>query len=163
MIRIAIVEDEDQYIHQFTEYLHNYQDIIKEEIAIDIYHDGDEITSKYKSQYDIILMDIQMKFVNGMTAAQEIRTMDSEVIIIFITNMSQYAIHGYKVGALDYILKPVSYFSFCFHILVLGFFQPYYHHPVMIVYQNFLAFSIQLYCTFSCSCDILIRKGAGGL
>lgn len=116
MVRIAIVEDEDQYIQQFTEYLHTYQDIIKEEILIDVYHDGDEITAKYKPQYDIILMDIQMKFVNGMTAAQEIRTMDSEVIIIFITNMSQYAIHGYKVGALDYILKPVSYFSFCKHI-----------------------------------------------
>ena len=61
-------------------------------------------------------MDVQMKFIDGMTAAQEIQNVDSKVIIIFITNMSQYAIHGYKVGALDYILKPVSYFSFCKHI-----------------------------------------------
>ena len=57
-------------------------------------------------------MDIQMKFVDGMTAAEEIRKMDSEVIIIFITNMTQYAIKGYEVEALDYILKPVSYFAF---------------------------------------------------
>ena len=44
-----------------------------------------------------------------MTAAEEIRKMDSEVVIIFITNMTQYAIRGYEVDALDYILKPVSY------------------------------------------------------
>ena len=116
MIRIAIVEDEETYINQFTEYLQNYQKTTNEEIDVTVYRDGDEITSKYKSQYDIILMDVQMKFIDGMTAAQEIRNVDSKVIIIFITNMSQYAIHGYKVGALDYILKPVSYFSFCKHI-----------------------------------------------
>ena len=53
-----------------------------------------------------------MKFVDGMTAAEEIRSIDSSVVIIFITNMTQYAIQGYKVGAMDYILKPISYFAF---------------------------------------------------
>lgn len=112
MIRIAIVEDEEQYVQQLTEYLQEYQKSSNEEIDITVYRDGDEITSKYKSQFDIILMDIQMKFVNGMTAAEEIRSVDSSVVIIFITNMTQYAIQGYKVGAMDYILKPISYFAF---------------------------------------------------
>ena len=53
-----------------------------------------------------------MKFIDGMTAAEEIRKVDSSVFIIFITNAPQYAIRGYEVGALDYILKPVSYFTF---------------------------------------------------
>lgn len=87
MIRIAIVEDEEEYIQQLTDYLQEYQKNSKEEIAVTVYRDGDEITSKYKSQFDIILMDIQMKFINGMTAAQEIRSVDSSVVIIFITNM----------------------------------------------------------------------------
>ncbi|MGO5541707.1 LytR/AlgR family response regulator transcription factor [Blautia sp. HCP3S3_H10_1] len=112
MIRIAIVEDEEEYVQQLTDYLQEYQRNSNEEIAVTVYHDGDEITSKYKSQFDIILMDIQMKFINGMTAAQEIRNIDSSVVIIFITNMTQYAIQGYKVGAMDYILKPISYFAF---------------------------------------------------
>ena len=112
MIRIAIVEDEEEYIQQLTDYLQEYQKNSKEEIAVTVYRDGDEITSKYKSQFDIILMDIQMKFINGMTAAQEIRNVDSSVVIIFITNMAQYAIRGYAVDALDYVLKPVSYFAF---------------------------------------------------
>lgn len=113
MIRIAIVEDEDSYVEQLTEYLKEYQKTVGEEINVTVYRDGDGITAKYKPEFDIILMDIQMKFVDGMTAAEEIRRLDSKVIIIFITNMTQYAIRGYKVGALDYILKPVSYFAFC--------------------------------------------------
>ena len=81
MIRIAIVEDEEEYIQQLTDYLQEYQKNSKEEIAVTVYRDGDEITSKYKSQFDIILMDIQMKFINGMTAAQEIRSVDSSVSV----------------------------------------------------------------------------------
>ena len=49
---------------------------------------------------------------DGMSAAEEIRKIDTEVVIIFITNMAQYAIRGYAVDALDYVLKPVSYFAF---------------------------------------------------
>lgn len=112
MIRIAIVEDEKVYIEQLTEYLKEYQRQEGEDFEIKIFRDGDGITADYKGEFDIILMDIQMKFVDGMTAAEEIRKMDSEVVIMFITNMTQYAIRGYQVDALDYILKPVSYFAF---------------------------------------------------
>ena len=76
------------------------------------YSDGDEIEEKYKAVYDIILMDIQMRFMDGMTAAERIRKHDKEVIIIFITNMIQYALKGYEVDAMDFIVKPVEYFSF---------------------------------------------------
>ena len=79
---------------------------------ITVYLDGDQIVHKYKSQFDIILMDVEMKFMDGMSAAEEIRKADTEVVIIFITNMAQYAIRGYAVDALDYVLKPVSYFAF---------------------------------------------------
>lgn len=112
MIRIAVVEDEQMYVEQITGYLRRYEDEQKEELQITVYRDGDGITAEYKAQFDIIFMDIQMKFVDGMTAAEEIRRKDAEVIIIFITNMTQYAIRGYEVNALDYVLKPVTYFAF---------------------------------------------------
>lgn len=112
MIKIAVVEDERMYVDQITEYLRRYEEEYAEELKVTVYRDGDGITAEYKAQFDIIFMDIQMKFVDGMTAAEEIRKMDSEVIIIFITNMSQYAIRGYEVNALDYVLKPVTYFAF---------------------------------------------------
>ena len=112
MFRIAVVEDEDIYVSQLTEYLKKYEEETGETFTVTIYRDGDGITADYKAQFDIILMDIQMKFMDGMAAAEEIRKMDSEVIIIFITNMTQYAIRGYEVDALDYMLKPVNYFAF---------------------------------------------------
>lgn len=112
MIRIAVVEDEQIYIDQIVGYLRRYEEEEKEEIHITVYRDGDGITAQYKAQFDIIFMDIQMKFVDGMTTAEEIRKADTEVIIIFITNMTQYAIRGYQVDALDYVLKPVTYFAF---------------------------------------------------
>ena len=56
--------------------------------------------------FDILIMDIELKFMDGMTAAQHIRKMDSNVIIIFVTNMPQFALKGYQVDALDYVLKP---------------------------------------------------------
>ena len=112
MIRIAIVEDEDMYVQQFTGYLKEYQKTCEEELNVTIYRDGDGIVEHYKAQFDIILMDIQMRFMDGMSAAEEIRKVDSEVVIMFITNMTQYAIRGYEVDALDYVLKPVNYYQF---------------------------------------------------
>ena len=106
MIRIAIV------ISVLKEYLERYKEESGEQIEVTVYHDGDEIAAFYRAQFDIILMDIEMKFIDGMTAAEEIRKVDSSVSILFITNAPQYAIRGYEVGALDYILKPVSYFTF---------------------------------------------------
>lgn len=112
MISIAIVEDEDSCAKQMEEYLARYADESGEVFETVRFCDGDEILENYRAQYDIILMDVQMKFMDGMTAAEEIRKVDPEVVIIFITNMAQYAIRGYAVDALDYVLKPVSYFAF---------------------------------------------------
>lgn len=112
MIHIAIVEDEDSCAGELGEYLSRYQAESREVMAVTRFSDGDEIVEGYKNQFDIILMDVEMRFLDGMTAAEEIRRVDPEVVIIFITNMAQYAIRGYAVDALDYVLKPVSYFAF---------------------------------------------------
>lgn len=112
MIRIAIVEDEEIYKEQLIEYLQKFEQEKRKKIDIETFSDGDGIVENYQAQFDIILMDIQMSFMDGMSAAEEIRKRDSEVVIIFITNMAQYAIKGYAVDALDYVLKPISYFQF---------------------------------------------------
>ena len=111
MIQIAIVEDEEIYVKQLTEYIRKYQTERGRSIKVTVFGDGEDITENYNGGFDIILMDIQMRFMDGMTAAEKIRQMDQKVIIMFITNMSQYAIRGYAVDALDYVLKPVSYFA----------------------------------------------------
>ena len=104
MIKIAIVEDEAMYAKQLQDFLRQYETENGEAFDITIYSDGDQIVHKYKSQFDIILMDVEMKFMDGMSAAEEIRKIDTEVVIIFITNMAQYAIRGYAVESQGHTL-----------------------------------------------------------
>ena len=112
MIRIAVVEDEDKWANIIEECLDKLSKQDKIDIAITRFCDGYGLVENYACNFDIILMDIEMPLMNGMEAAEKIRNVDSEVTIIFITNMAQYAIRGYKVNALDYILKPISYIPF---------------------------------------------------
>ncbi len=112
MVRIAIVEDDASYLKQLKEYLLRYEQESGKNFHISVFHDGAEIAKKYDPVYDIILMDIEMRRMDGMTAAELIRRKDTEVVIIFITNMPQYAMKGYTVEAMDYVLKPISYYAF---------------------------------------------------
>ncbi len=112
MIRIAVVDDNKVDCDVLKEHLRRYEKENFLEFDIQMFYDGAEFISLYQPKYDLILMDIEMPFINGMEAAQGVRQLDEEVPIIFITNMPQYAIEGYKVRALDYMLKPVKWTSF---------------------------------------------------
>lgn len=111
MLHITIVEDESHFVGQLKEFLTRYEAEREIRLRIDWFTDGESAVENYPSATDILLMDIQLPYMNGMTAAELIRRKDPEVIIIFITNMKQYAIKGYTVGAMDYLLKPLSYFA----------------------------------------------------
>ena len=77
MIRIAIVEDEQLYADQLAEYMDRFMKETGEQIRLTFFHDGEDIAVSYKPEYDIILMDIQMQFMDGMTAAEKIRASSS--------------------------------------------------------------------------------------
>lgn len=112
MVKLAIVEDDKGHIESLKTYIDKYMKENGASIEVKVFRDGNQIVFDYQPVYDIILMDIEMPGMDGMTAAQEIRKVDKDVVIIFITNMAQYAIQGYKVRAHSYILKPVNYYSF---------------------------------------------------
>lgn len=112
MFQIAIVEDDDTYAKQIQDYLARYAEENTLDIRVDRFPNGMDFVENYKARWDLILMDIEMPYMNGMTAAHKIREKDDSVLLIFITNMAQYAIQGYEVNALDYVLKPVNYYAF---------------------------------------------------
>lgn len=112
MYHIAIVEDDKLFSVQLQEYLKQYQEENQVEFKISVFYDGAEIVQDYKKEYDAIFLDIEMPVLNGMQAAEQIRQMDEDVVLMFITNMAQYAISGYSVGALDFVMKPINYYSF---------------------------------------------------
>lgn len=112
MIHIAIAEDDAACVQQLQQYLAVFSKEYSQELEVSVYGDGQALLDHYHSQFDLLLLDIEMPIMDGMSTAQQIRASDSRVIIVFITNMAQYAIRGYQVDALDYILKPISYFAF---------------------------------------------------
>ena len=117
MIRVAIVEDDAEVQGVLQEYVRRYTRQYGTEFEVTLFADGVDILDDYRAVYDIIFLDVEMKHLDGMTTAERIRQMDADVILIFITNMAQYAIRGYSVGALDYVLKPVPYFAFSQQLL----------------------------------------------
>lgn len=112
MYHIAIVEDEKEFSEQLKQYLKQYGKENEMEFQVSVFYDGSEILEGYEPKYDVILLDIEMPMVNGMDAAEQIRERDEDVVLMFITNMAAYAIRGYSVGALDFVMKPVNYYTF---------------------------------------------------
>ncbi len=116
VIHVAIVEDEE--IHQQALQAHLLRYGQENDVAFDIRVFANPILllENYKPVYDLIFMDIQMPDLSGMETARKLRAVDQNVLLIFVTSLAQYAIEGYEVAAVDYILKPVQYFSFAMRL-----------------------------------------------
>lgn len=111
MIHIASIEDNPAEEDAIRAHLNRYAKEKNVQLDITWFSSSMEFISQ-KRTFDIILMDIDMPGINGMEAATLLRTYDEETPLIFITNLAQYAVKGYEVDALDFIVKPIGYSSF---------------------------------------------------
>ena len=112
MIRVAIVEDEDIAARQLEQCLQQYESGHDIRFSSCRFRDALEFLEQYQPLYDLIFMDIGMPGLDGMEAAVRLRAMDSVTPLIFVTSMVQYAVRGYEVDALDFVVKPVRYPTF---------------------------------------------------
>lgn len=103
MIRIGLVDDDLEHLRLMRDYLARYEREEGAAFQIEEYHNGLNFTEDYDGQLDIVFLDIEMPHMDGMTAARKIRERDASLAIIFLTNLAQYAIHGYEVNAIDFI------------------------------------------------------------
>ena len=112
MVAIAVVDDDAEARELLGGYITRFAGERGTDAQITGFTDAAELLHHYKPDYDIIFLDIEMAQVDGIKAAQVIRETDPSTVIIFVTNMAQLAIKGYEVEALDFVVKPVDYFSF---------------------------------------------------
>ena len=109
VIKIVIVEDEITPAKNLIECLNRFERENNLQFEITHYSCGKQFLDEYKNQFDIVFMDIELGGMNGMEVCEQLRRMDKKAIIIFITNLAQYAVKGYEVDALDFVVKPVAY------------------------------------------------------
>ena len=109
MKSIAIVEDEKNAADELIENLGIFFQNVGVQADIRWFSDPVTFLDRYKAEFDIVFLDIEMPHINGMEVAQRLRKIDAGVMIIFVTNMAQYAVSGYEVSAFDFIVKPVKY------------------------------------------------------
>lgn len=112
MIRIAIVEDEKEVAQTLMSYIDTYTKQKKIEVKTKWFNSAESLFQDYPKGLHLIFMDIELLGMDGMTAAKKLREKNEEVSIIFVTNLSQYAIQGYEVQAFDFIVKPLQYYTF---------------------------------------------------
>ena len=111
-MHVAIVEDDQECRAQLEEFIQRYGRERGQTFEVESFSDGTQIVVQDVARFDIILLDIEMPEMNGMEAAEKLRARDADVVLMFVTNMAQYAIRGYEVGALDFVLKPINYYTF---------------------------------------------------
>lgn len=109
MIHIAICDDEPGFVAELQELVHQYAREKKIEIKISVYFDGEKLLEKYDTTIDLIFLDIKLKELDGLHVAENIRQMDEQVDIIFISTYAKYGIEGYQYHAVNFLLKPIKY------------------------------------------------------
>ena len=111
-MRIAIVDDELAMREQLAKYIKQFADEKQLLMETCLLPSGDAMLDGEDRNFDIIIFDIDMPGTNGLDTARKIRETDENVVILFVTNIAQYAINGYEVDAVDYVIKPVGYYDF---------------------------------------------------
>ena len=111
-MNIAVVDDNLNDRKMILDYLSQFFNESGVDYTTSTFEDGVSFLKDYSFSYDFIIFDIDMPQMSGIDTAKELRKRDSNVTIMFVTNMPQYALEGYSVEAVDYVLKPLSYPDF---------------------------------------------------
>lgn len=104
-MKIAVCDDEIVLVKQIDQYLWKQPGC-----SVSCYSSPEKLCAEYEAgkRYDVVFLDVLMEPMNGITLARRIRSLDRNVILIFITAYLEYAPEGYEVNAFRYLLKPVT-------------------------------------------------------
>lgn len=109
-MKIILCEDEIAQQQWMEQAILEWQRDRKTKITLQIYGSGEELFFKKEEwvDADLLILDIELKEMNGMEIARKIREVDKEISLLFATGYEKYVLEGYEVGAISYIMKPVN-------------------------------------------------------
>ena len=107
MYRIVIIEDTESDAQKLKEYIAEYGKENKIEFTFKVFSNALDFFDAV-SPADILFLDMEMPYMNGLEVANRIRTYDKDMVIIFYSAVQKYALDGYSVEALDFLLKPAT-------------------------------------------------------
>ena len=105
MNKVALVEDNKDDIARFQMVFAEYCKNNNLPFELTVYENGADFISAYKKQFDLLFLDIELPDSNGIELAKSIRESGDCAVIVFLTNMAQFAIKGYEVDAIDFIRR----------------------------------------------------------
>lgn len=110
MLNVAICDDEPVEIEYLTSLVQKWAKAAKTAANISSFASAEAFLFRYEEDknFDILLLDIQMKAMDGIELAEKIRENNSSMQIVFITGFPDYISRGYDVSALHYLIKPVE-------------------------------------------------------
>lgn len=113
--KVAVCDDSDADRRYIMNMVRSWASAAGHEVQIDGFPSAESFLFRYagESDYDILLLDIEMGAMDGVTMAKELRKSNDTVQIIFITGYSDYISEGYEVAALHYLMKPVNEEKLC--------------------------------------------------
>jgi len=107
-IQLAICDDEKQQRTYLEKLAVQWAGANKLTANIHCYGSAENFKFARETDYDILLLDIQMGGMSGVELAKELRRDDERTIIVFITAVPDFIQEGYDVSALHYLMKPVD-------------------------------------------------------
>lgn len=106
--QVLIVEDNADERSRLRGCVEKYASEHNDEFAITEYESAIPLIEASRT-FDLIFLDINLPCgINGMEAARILRTYDETTQVVFVTDLAQYAVRGYEVDALGFIVKPIS-------------------------------------------------------